>query len=284
MKDWEDIIKERMAGRKAELPESDWNDFLSKKAAHEHAAGKRRRALAASISIPAAAAVLLLLLIPFDTDVPDNQLSKNELSEELDVTVNAVVAKVAMANDSIMINYDSYKLSEGVSMESLICNLPGVLIDSSGMVTVNGKALSGLNVFDKNFLGQDKHDELIQHTAEILEKDKTDKTQSNLSHQTDFDDGQDEISVFIYFADTIYMPDSLFYINGVVRLPMKYRKLKTMKDYLLKLPGVKVTDDGNVIVNDQKVNRIFFKRMKRIVFHCSHKYSVVYLPFSAKHM
>ena len=83
MKDWEDILKERLAGRKAELPESDWNDFLSRRAAHEHAARKHRRILAAAISIPAAAAVLLLLfLIPFNTVVPDHQVSQNEPSQQ----------------------------------------------------------------------------------------------------------------------------------------------------------------------------------------------------------
>ena len=78
MKDWEDMIKERQLSRKAELPESDWNDFLSRKTAHERAAMHRRMIIAAAISIPAAAAVLLLLfLIPFKKVVPDNSLSQN---------------------------------------------------------------------------------------------------------------------------------------------------------------------------------------------------------------
>ena len=78
MRDWEDMIKERQLSRKAELPESDWNDFLSRKAAHERAAMHRRMIIAAAISIPAAAAVLLLLfLIPFKKVVPDNSLSQN---------------------------------------------------------------------------------------------------------------------------------------------------------------------------------------------------------------
>ena len=79
MKDWEDILKERLAGRKAELPESDWNDFLSRKASHELAVKRRRRILSAAISIPAAAAVLLLLFLqPFKTVVPDNQVAQNK--------------------------------------------------------------------------------------------------------------------------------------------------------------------------------------------------------------
>jgi len=79
MKDWEDILKERLAGRKAELPESDWNDFLSRKASHELAVKRRRRILSAVISIPAAAAVLLLVFLqPFKTVVPDNQVAQNK--------------------------------------------------------------------------------------------------------------------------------------------------------------------------------------------------------------
>ena len=77
MKDWEDIMKERLTARKAELPESDWNDFLSRKAAHELAGKRRRRILFTSISIPAAAAVLLLLFImPFSADVNDVRMAK----------------------------------------------------------------------------------------------------------------------------------------------------------------------------------------------------------------
>ena len=69
MKDWEDIIKERQLSRKAELPESDWNDFLSRKASHDLAVKRRRRFITAAISVPAAAAVLLFLfLMPFKSN------------------------------------------------------------------------------------------------------------------------------------------------------------------------------------------------------------------------
>ena len=94
MKDWEDIIKERQLSRKAELPESDWNDFLSRKAAHERVAIRRRRFITFSISIPAAAAVLLLLfLLPVKTIVPDNKISQNEPSEP-QVTADSVTAPI----------------------------------------------------------------------------------------------------------------------------------------------------------------------------------------------
>ena len=99
MKDWEDIIKERQLSRKAELPESDWNDFLSRKAAHERAAIRRRKIITAAISIPAAAAVLLLLfLMPFKKAVPDNRTAQNNQPEQ-----QVITDSVSVSIDSITI-------------------------------------------------------------------------------------------------------------------------------------------------------------------------------------
>ena len=101
MKDWEKTLKDRLASRKAELPESDWNDFLSRKAAHESAALHRRKIITAAISIPAAAAVLLLLfLIPFKKTVPDNQIAQNNQPEQQVIT------------DSISVSIDSHTIEK----------------------------------------------------------------------------------------------------------------------------------------------------------------------------
>ena len=105
MKDWEDVIKGRLAVRKAELPESDWNDFLSRKALHERAAIRRRRLITLSVSIPAAAAVLLLLLlVPFRTAVPENQISQNQPSEPQALTdsIATPVESIATPVDTIV--------------------------------------------------------------------------------------------------------------------------------------------------------------------------------------
>jgi len=164
MKDWEDIIKERQLGRKAELPESDWNDFLSRKAEHERAAKRSRMLILTGISVPAAAAILLLLLLmPFKTVAPDNQLAQNEpsepqvLADSITAPIEnvmfpaqlAVVAKVQMVNDTTKFNMATYKLPEGASVEDLIRKLPGLKIDSDGNITVNGKSLSRILVNDK---------------------------------------------------------------------------------------------------------------------------------------
>ena len=436
MKDWEDIIKERQSSRKAELPESDWNDFLSRRAAHELAAKRRSRVLAAAISIPAAAAVLLLLfLMPFNKVIPDNHFAQNEPSEQpvnadsvdvnpfdsvvipanpepektivkeskpvkqlyaqdqqpdpqvewvemgdvaqkenlvsqnhsvtgaiydfdsaeplysaavmvyqvigtdtvykggggtndngefqinnlepgnyvassmyygfndthksftihpdvattdlgkiamrgdqgiLEIAVSAVVAKVQMLNDSVMFNSAAYKLPQGSSVEDLIRKLPGVQIDSAGDVTVNGKKVSRLLVNGKEFFNTDTTKSLVQLTTEMIEKVKAYEKQSEMARLTGYDKSEDDI--FYIPFDTVYIPDTLFHRKGVVKLPMKRRKLNKMKDYLLKLPGVKVADDGNVTVNGFKVNKIIFKGKERIDFPCG-LYHVIYFPY-----
>lgn len=332
MKDWEDIIKERQLSRKAELPESDWNDFLFRKASHDLAVKRRRRFITAAISVPAAAAVLLLLfLMPFKTVVPDNHISQNEQSEsqittdglanEMDsitiekpqveiaqakpevkpepkpvdsrtvvqntssvkgriydfdsaepmysaavmiyqingadttyiggastdengefvignlmtgnyvastrfmgyddanrnftirpgeelsdignisvrggrmlseIAVNAVVAKVQMINDTVMFNSAAYKLPEGASAEDLIRKLPGVQIDSTGNITVNGKSISRILVNGKEFFAGDTTKNLTQLTAEMIEKVKAYEKNSDLSRLTGIDGGREE--------------------------------------------------------------------------------------------
>ncbi|MBR4792131.1 MAG: hypothetical protein IK038_07350 [Bacteroidaceae bacterium] len=284
MKDWEDIIKERQLSRKAELPESDWNDFLSKREAHERAAKKRHRILAAAISIPAAAAVLLLLLlVPFNTDVPDNQVSQNEPSEQpaiadsvdvnpvdsvtvpadpepekpvpvikapkpvkrifaqdkqqepepetvetpgepqinqmlAEVAVSAVVAKVQMLNDTTMFNSAAFKLPDGESVEELVRKLPGVEIADDGSITVNGKPVSRILVNGKEFFSDnkikneedEKTQELTQLTAEMIEKVKAYEKNSDLSRQTGYDDGVEELPFYLC------VPCPMIVLNGQI--------------------------------------------------------------------
>ena len=66
-----------LEGFNAELPQSDWDDFLSRKAAHDLAAKRRRGFLTAAISIPAAAAVLLLLFLLPINRTPAGQTAQN---------------------------------------------------------------------------------------------------------------------------------------------------------------------------------------------------------------
>ncbi len=184
MKDWEDIIKERQLSRKAELPESDWNDFLSRKASHDLAVKRRRRFITAAISVPAAAAVLLLLfLMPFKSN-PQGAMEE--------IAVQGVVAKVQAVSDTAKFNSAAYRLPEGESVEDLIRKLPGVQIDSAGNITVNGKSVNRILVNGKEYFNTDTTKSLAQLTAEMIEKVKAYEKNSDQSLLVGIDDGREQ--------------------------------------------------------------------------------------------
>ena len=129
-----------LEGLNAELPQSDWDDFLSRKAAHDVAAKRRRGLLTAAISIPAAAAALLLLFLLPIHRTPAGQMAQNNPEppqEELQVPADSIsnpadsvilggilaepelienkvammpsVTTVRMSNDTVSFNHDIYK-------------------------------------------------------------------------------------------------------------------------------------------------------------------------------
>ena len=82
------------------LPDTDWDDFLSRKSAHDLAVKRHRHFLTAVISVPTAAAVLLLLiLMPFKKVVPDNSLSQNNPPEP-----QVITDSIESSRDTITIN------------------------------------------------------------------------------------------------------------------------------------------------------------------------------------
>ena len=139
MKDWRDKrMIDYLEGFNAELPQSDWDDFLSRKAVHDLATRRRRRFLTVAISIPAAAAVLLLLfLLPINRTPAGQTAQNNPVSpqEELQATTDSisnpvdsvidiiaepvpvknkvamtsVATPVRMSNDTVSFNQDTYR-------------------------------------------------------------------------------------------------------------------------------------------------------------------------------
>ena len=122
------------------LPDSDWDDFISRKSAHDLAIKRHRHFLTAAISVPAAAAVLLLLLLlpinrtpagqtaqnnpeppqeelqastdsissPDDSVIPGGVLAEPALVENT-VAMTSAVTTVRMSNDTVNFNHDTYR-------------------------------------------------------------------------------------------------------------------------------------------------------------------------------
>ena len=127
-----------------------------------------------------------------------------------EVAISAVVAKVQMLNDTAMFNSAAYKLPEGESVEELIRKLPGVQIDSIGNITVNGKAVSRILVNGKEFFNDDNSKSLTQLTAEMIEKVKAYEKNSDLSRQTGYDDGVEELPFYLC------VPCPMIVLNGQI--------------------------------------------------------------------
>ena len=120
------------------LPDTDWDDFLSRKSAHDLAVKRGRRFLTAVISVPAAAAVLLLMFLlpinrtPADQTAQNNpeppqeelQATTDSISNPVDsvidiiaepvpvknkVAMTSVATPVRMSNDTVSFNQDTYR-------------------------------------------------------------------------------------------------------------------------------------------------------------------------------
>ena len=70
MKQFDDIIKERLDGYEMKLPTMDQQSFWSTKAVRERAAKRRRSILAIAVGLPAVAAVLMAVLMTMNLLTP----------------------------------------------------------------------------------------------------------------------------------------------------------------------------------------------------------------------
>ena len=233
MKDWEDIMKERLTARKAELPESDWNDFLSRKAAHELAGKRRRRILFTSISIPAAAAVLLLLFImPFSADVNDVRMAQVKQPQQERVaadsmsitsvdtiapvdTVAPVVPVVPEVKKPVVRSRAPYKSSVAQVQPSEPEPVP---------VQENVQGLMDERLIAQNRPAAAESDDMM------------------LS----------EVAITGVVARVQMINDTAMFNSAAYKLP----EGSSVEDLIRKLPGVKISEDGTITVNGKVVQQI----------------------------
>lgn len=288
MKDWEDIIKERQLSLKAELPESDWNDFLSRKASHDLAVKRRRRFITAAISVPAAAAVLLLLfLMPFKAVVPDNQISQNEPSEP-QITTDSL----AIETDSITIEKPQVEIAQ-VKPEVKPEPKPEPKPADSRMVAQNSSSVKGsiydfdsagpmysaavmiyqINGADTTYIGGASTDENGEFVIGNLKPgnyvastrymgyDDANRNFTIRPGEELSDIGNisvrggrmlSEIAVNAVVAKVQMVRDSVMFNSAAFRLPDG----ASAEDLIRKLPGVQIDSAGNITVNGKSVNRI----------------------------
>ena len=267
MKDWEDILKERLAGRKAELPESDWNDFLSRKASHELAVKRRRRILSAAISIPAAAAVLLLVFLqPFKSVVPDNQVAQNKQAVQNNPVEQPIIVESVDVNpvDSTLIPDNPENVNTVVKEAQPVKRIYAQEIKPEPQPELQSESEPESETTVKTPEEEPQNKYLIAQNHSVtgaLDDSYRNFTISPIDSTTDLgkiamrgNQGRllSDLAVSAVVETVQVLNDTVRFNSAAYSTP----EGSSVEDIIRKLPGVEIHDDGSITVNGKEVKRI----------------------------
>lgn len=267
MKDWEDILKERLAGRKAELPESDWNDFLSRKASHELAVKRRRRILSAAISIPAAAAVLLLVFLqPFKSVVPDNQVAQNNQAVQNNPVEQPIIVDSVDVNpvDSTLIPDNPENVNTVVKEAQPVKRIYAQEIKPEPQPELQSESKPEPEMTVETPEEEPQNKYLIAQNHSVtgaLDDSYRNFTISPIDSTTDLgkiamrgNQGRllSDLAVSAVVKRVQVLNDTVRFNTAAYSTP----EGSSVEDIIRKLPGVEIHDDGSITVNGKEVKRI----------------------------
>lgn len=91
-----------------------------------------------------------------NTDVDLGTIKMEVLDNQLEaVTITGDRAPVQVKTDTLEFNAASFKTRENANLEEVLKELPGVVVDNDGNITVNGKPVKQILVNGKEFFGND---------------------------------------------------------------------------------------------------------------------------------
>lgn len=91
--------------------------------------------------------------------LPTIYLQKEKQMDEVEVgevTVTATRLKFYMNGDTLVYDAQAFNMAEGSMLDALIKKLPGVEMNSSGQISVNGRQVDELQLNGQELIGQDK--------------------------------------------------------------------------------------------------------------------------------
>ena len=106
--------------------------------------------------------------------------------------VSAVGNPIVIKKDTVEYNATSFKTTENDVLEDLLKKLPGVEVDESGAVTVNGQAIKKITIEGKTFFLDDPSLATKNLPAKIINKVKVVNKKSEQAEFTGIDDGEEE--------------------------------------------------------------------------------------------
>ena len=111
------------------------------------------------------------------------------------VTVTARRAPVVINGDSIEFNAENFKTAPNAVVEDLLKKMPGIEVDKSGAITVNGKTVTKVFVNGKEFFTGDPKMATRNLPADAIDKIQVYDRKSDQSMFTGIDDGSEETAI-----------------------------------------------------------------------------------------
>ena len=118
-----------------------------------------------------------------------------DASKMSSVTVTARRPPVVINGDSIEFNAENFKTAPNAVVEDLLKKMPGIEVDKSGAITVNGKTVTKVFVNGKEFFTGDPKMATKNLPADAIDKIQVYDRKSDQAMFTGIDDGTEETAI-----------------------------------------------------------------------------------------
>jgi hypothetical protein len=119
----------------------------------------------------------------------------NDVNSMSTVTVNARRPPVVINGDSVEFNSENFKTAPNAVVEDLLKKMPGIEVDKSGGITVNGKSVTKVFVNGKEFFTGDPKMATKNLPADAVDKIQVYDRKSDQAMFTGIDDGTEETAI-----------------------------------------------------------------------------------------
>lgn len=130
-----------------------------------------------------------------DKSVEMGTIYMNDVNVVSTVTVNARRPPVVINGDSIEFNSENFKTAPNAVVEDLLKKMPGMEVDKSGGITVNGKTVTKVFVNGKEFFTGDPKMATKNLPADAVDKIQVYDRKSDQAMFTGIDDGSEETAI-----------------------------------------------------------------------------------------
>lgn len=120
-----------------------------------------------------------------------------DASKLSEITVTARRAPVVINGDSIEFNSENFKTVPNAVVEDMLKKMPGIEVDKSGAITVNGKSVTKVYVNGKEFFTGDPKMATKNLPADAVDKIQVYDRKSDQAMFTGIDDGNEETAINI---------------------------------------------------------------------------------------